>query len=573
MKFRLTIVLTAALALAGLSATASPAASGPPRSFVSPSLLAKAHDSPNARVRVIVQGSSVAAAASAVASAGGLADGDQVGRKLGIVHAVVAEMKAKRVAKLTDALGLAVTPDGQVAATDLLPPLPPPPSLSSSQLWPYESGNAQLWSSVDSAPGMPTIAVVDSGIDTTAPDVAGRVIASVDLASATPNSPGDGRGHGTFVAGIAAGSAGGHAGAAPGSKLVSVDVLNDDGMGWTSDIIAGADWILAHKDQYGIRIANFSLSGSAESTFMYDPLDKAVERLWLSGVVVVAAAGNYGNGAQGIVKYSPANDPFVITVGAADLAGTASPSDDFAAPWSAYGFTYDGFRKPEVGASGRYMIGRVPTGSTLVSERPESIVSPGYMQLSGTSFAAPVVSGSAAHVLALHPEYTPDQVKGALMVTARPTLAASWSLGLGETDAVLAATVANPPNPNQALEAYVAGGTFDADAWQQAAQDNANWNQANWNQANWNSANWNAANWNSANWNQANWNQANWNSANWNQANWNQANWNQANWNQSAAEDAAREQAATGEAITGGYALTPEQAAALAVDPLLSPLP
>ena len=71
----------------------------------------------------------------------------------------------------------------------------------------------------------------------------------------------------------------------------------------------------------------------------------------------------------------------------------------------------------------------------------------------------------------------------------------------------------NPPNPNEALEAYVGGGTFDADAWQQAAQDNANWNQANWNQANWNSANWNAANWNAANWNTANWNQANWNSA------------------------------------------------------------
>jgi serine protease AprX len=439
-----------------------------------------------------------------------------------------------------------VTPDGPVAATDLISDSLLP--LSSTQLWPYESGNAQLWSSVDAASGVPAIAVVDSGVDATAPDVAGRVVASVDLSSATPNSPGDGRGHGTFVAGIAAGSAAGHAGAAPGAKLVSVDVLDDDGMGWTSDVIAGAEWILAHKDEYGIRIANFSLNGSAESTFMYDPLDKAVERLWLSGVVVVTAAGNYGEGAEGTVKYSPANDPFVITVGAADLAGTADPSDDFAAPWSAYGFTYDGFRKPEVGASGRYMIGPAPTGSTLVSERPGNVVSPGYMQLSGTSFAAPVVSGSAAHVLALHPGYTPDQVKGALMVTARPTAAASWSLGLGETDAVLAATVADPPNPNEALEAYVAGGVFDADVWQQAAQDNANWNQANWNQANWNSANPNAAN-------------------------WNQANWNQANWNQAAAEDAAREQAAVGEAIPGGYALTAEQAAALATDPLLSPLP
>src|SRR5262249_28421900 len=162
----------------------------------------------------------------------------------------------------------------------------------------------------------------------------------------------------------------------------------------------------------------------------------------------VAAAGNYGEGTAGDVKYAPANDPFVITVGAADLAGTPNPMDDFAAPWSVYGYTYDGFRKPELGAPGRYMIGAVPTSATLTSERPGNIVAPGYMPLSGTSFAAPVVSGAAAHVLALHPDYTPDDVKGALMVTARQTAAPDWSLGVGDVNAVQAATFPAPPNPN-----------------------------------------------------------------------------------------------------------------------------
>jgi serine protease AprX len=390
------------------------------------------------------------------------------------------------------------------------------------------------------------------------------VIARVDLATATPNAAGDGRGHGTLVAGIATGASAGRAGAAPGANLVSVDVLNDDGMGWTSDVIAGADWILAHKDQYGIRVANFSLNGSADSSFMFDPLDRAVERLWLAGVTVVAAAGNYGAGVEENVRFSPANDPFVITVGAADLNGTADASDDFAAPWSVYGSTYDGFRKPEVGAAGRYMVGPVPTTATLTSERPGSVVEPGFMQLSGTSFAAPVVSGSVAHILAIHPEYSPDEVKGALMVTARPTAAAPWSLGVGEADAVLAATVDGPlPNPNAGLESFAANGTFDADAWLTAAKSDANWNQANWNQANWNSANWNAANWNQANWNQANWNQANWNTANWNQA-----NWNQANWNTGSAEDAA-----LGDGVSTVTTLTTDAIAALAADPLLQPLP
>ena len=75
----------------------------------------------------------------------------------------------------------------------------------------------------------------------------------------------------------------------------------------------------------------------------------------------------------------------------------------------------DGFVKPEIAAPGRYMVGPVPAGSTLAAERPASVVAPGYMELSGTSFAAPVVSGTAAQLLALQPDWTPDQVKGALM--------------------------------------------------------------------------------------------------------------------------------------------------------------
>ena len=88
---------------------------------------------------------------------------------------------------------------------------------------------------------------------------------------------------------------------------------------------------------------------------MYDPLDKAVEKLWFNGVVVVAAAGNYGdNGQPTTVAYAPGNDPFVITVGAVDTNGTGwTSTDDTAAPWSAFGYTLDGFAKPDLGAPGR----------------------------------------------------------------------------------------------------------------------------------------------------------------------------------------------------------------------------
>src|SRR5205814_7923777 len=119
------------------------------------------------------------------------------------------------------------------------------------------------------------------------------------------------------------------------------------------------------------------------------------------------------------VMYAPGNDPFVMTVGAIDLGTSVYATDDTAAPWSAWGYTEDGFSKPEIGAAGRYMIGAVPTGSTLVAERPDHVVSPGYMELSGTSFAAPVVAGRAAEVLPRPPDWTAAPAEAALTLPPR----------------------------------------------------------------------------------------------------------------------------------------------------------
>jgi serine protease AprX len=379
----------------------------------------------------------------------------------------------------------------------------------SSQIWPYAAGLPSLWEAVSQTPA-PAIAVVDSGIDPGTPDVAGRIVDQVTITQSSDNSPGDGRGHGTLVASLAAGNANGRAGAAPGAKLVSLDVLDDQGMAQTSDVIAAADWIYQHKDDDGIRVANFSLTGSVGASFQFDPLDRALERLWLSGVVVVAAAGNYAvNGQPSGVPFAPGNDPLVITVGADDTVGTASPGDDVAAPWSAFGSTIDGFGKPELGAPGRMLIGAVPTASTMTTERPDRVVAPGLMQLSGTSLAAPIVSGSAADILALHPTWTPDQVKGALMATATALPnAVPTSSGVGEISAAAAAQLADPQNPNAALEQFLVPGirpSIDTDQWAAAAAADPAWASAYWGSAYWGSAYWGSAYWGSAYWGSAYW--------------------------------------------------------------------
>ena len=485
------------------------------KAFVTPSLLAGAQADPNKSFDVIVQGA--AGNSSNAVAADVLAENNSAApKRFSSVAGVEAQLSGKQLLRLARKNSIyAITPNAPVSLSGST-------LLTNPQIWPYASDDAKFWPDVSAGlVNPPAIAIVDSGIDASRPDVAGRVREQVTMTSLPNNSPSDGRGHGTFVASIAAGSALGYAGVAPSAPLVSIDVADDSGMAMTSDVISAADWILANKTRLNIRVANFSLQASNPGSFLFDPLNKAVERLWFGGVVVVAAAGNYGELGRG-VPFAPADDPFVITVGASDVNGSTGPGNDFAAPWSAYGYTLDGFSKPELGAPGRYMIGAVPLNATLASERPTSVVAPGYMQLSGTSFAAPVVSGAAAMVLAYHPNWTPDQVKGALMLTTRSTNAVPQSLGVGEVDGAKAAQVVDPPNPNLALDSFVgtdpAGGSlpvFNTASWTSAATANPAWMSASWTSAAWTSASWTSASWTSAAWTSAAWTSASWTSASW----------------------------------------------------------
>src|SRR5207237_8201897 len=151
--------------------------------------------------------------------------------------------------------------------------------------------------------------------------------------------------------------------------------------------------------------------------------------------------GNHGTGGPVEMSYAPGSDPFVITVGALDQQQTADPSDDTVPYWSAYGHTIDGFGKPDLAAPGRYMVAPIPAGSTILNTVPERQVAPGYIWMSGTSFAAPIVSGAAAQILARHPDWGPNEVKGALMPTSAH-LANTDPLGaaVGEIDQAAAAS-------------------------------------------------------------------------------------------------------------------------------------
>ncbi len=505
-------------ALVTATRTATPKASRQ-STFVPPALLERAQANGNQRLHVIIQATGGTGAAASAFAANGQRDGGTVSKRLSLINGVAVDLKAKWIMRLAKVPGLVVTLDAPVETAG---------RLTNSQLWPYVSGNSKLWGSRwQPAPNAPTIAIVDSGIDAAKQDFLGRAYPQVNLSSGTPDAQGDGDGHGTFVAGIAAGGNDGYAGASPNSHILPIRVMDDNGAARTSDVVAAAQWILANKDTYNIKVANFSLHSATATHFYYDPLDRAVEKLWLNGVVVVAASGNYGTaaGPSGVL-YSPGNDPFVITVGAVDIGSAFGTLDDSVAPWSAWGRTEDGFAKPELGAPGRYMIGPVSSNATLKLQRPDHVVSPDYMELSGTSFAAPVVAGAAAQLLALHPDWTPDQVKGALMLTAKQAAGITTrAIGVGEVSVNDAAAVTTPPNANAALDQFLTndpanGLLFDAPTWVAAASADASWADASWTDASWADASWADASWADASWTDASWADASWADASWADASW-----------------------------------------------------
>lgn len=245
------------------------------------------------------------------------------------------------------------------------------------------------------------VAVIDTGVyphnDLINPH--NRIVGFKDFIN-NKTEPYDDDGHGTHVAGIVAGngfsSSGKYMGIAPDADIIGIKVLDGDGSGSISDVIAGIQWAVNNQRRYNIKVINMSLGSKAKTSYKDDPLCRAVDRAINTGITVCAAAGN--NGPKSSTINSPATNPNALVVGASNSSSNSNPIADF----SSRGPTIDDLHKPDIMAPGVDI-------TSLKNNSTE------YHSLSGTSMATPIVSGCCALLYENNEDITPKEIKELLI--------------------------------------------------------------------------------------------------------------------------------------------------------------
>jgi serine protease AprX len=476
---------------------------------VLPQLLGEAGAQPDETFRVIVQRRAGDRSAEAALDRRGYPKLDEAGP-----GAFVAAVRGRDIAAVGRLAGVAyVSPDAEMVSTAVV---------DGSQLTgnggqaPYERavGADAIWAAGTSGAGV-GIAVVDSGVNTSVQDFKGRdgktrVAKNMKLDNRLQPTTGDDAdyyGHGTMVAGIALGNSwnatnadrGKYVGIAPDAKLITVRTGDDKGKSYVSGVVNAIHWVIDHRKTYNIRVLNLSMTSTVAESATTSVLDAAVELAWFNGVFVVVAAGN---GGPNSVLYPPGNDPFVVSVGAADTMGTVAQGDDTVAAWSSYGTTQDGRAKPELVAPGRHIVAPLAyPNATLPATYPDRIL-PGqkYFWASGTSMAAPIVAGIAALAFAKNPGLSNDGLKWLMTRSATPLAGAG--AGAGEVNATALFAYAGTiglANRGLPISKRLVG-PGGATTYSGQGPTGAGWTEGGWDASRWAEGGWDASAWAEGGW-------------------------------------------------------------------------
>jgi serine protease AprX len=512
-------------------------------------------------VRVVVRSlpGAAASAAHAVSAAGG-----RVLSVLSSIDEVVASVPAASVQNLRGAGGVVeVTENAPLhmlaAAYD------PVGDIGSAYSTGRITGASEFWKAGWTGRGV-DVALIDSGVvpvnGLTAP---GKLVIGPDLSWESQNPATaslDTYGHGTHMAGLIAGRDDAAAapyddpahftGIAPDARLVSVKVADAHGLSDVSQVIAGIDWVVQHRNDGGlhIRVINLAFGTDSAQPWRYDPLAYAAEAAWRHGIVVVVSAGN--RGATSATLTDPAYNPNLLAVGAADTQGTLDVADDTVASFSSTGRV----RHPDLVAPGVHMVSLRDPGSYIDQTfSATGAVGSRFFRGSGTSQAAAVVSGAAALLLSQRPWLNPDQVKQLLVGTAQPLADAPASRqGAGELD-LRAALTARPDEGDfeqQDHSAALGIGTLEGSrgtahvsvngvvltgerdifgrAWNSARMARAEARGSTWSGGVWNGSTWSGSTWSGSTWSGSTWSGSTWSGSTWSGSTWSGSTWSGSTW-------------------------------------------
>jgi serine protease AprX len=495
--------------------------------------------------------------------------GGRIETELPIIHgfsAIIPEAALEALAR--DESVLAVSVNGRISLTSTYDPTTDAYSMQNVN---RAVRAKSMWDAGYTGAGV-DIALIDSGV---APveglSVPGKIINGPDLSfeSQAPNLRHlDTYGHGTHMAGIIAGRDGAatsgtygadtkdYLGVAPDARIVSVKVADAHGNADVSQVIAGIDWVVQHAHDAGLNIEVLNLSFGTANTqnYILDPLAFAAETAWHRGITVVAAVGNAGLTATGLAN--PAEDPYLLAVGAADHHGSTQYSQWDVASFSQIG---DGIRNPDMLAPGAHIQSlRVP-GSYLDQAYPGGVIGDRFFRGSGSSQATAVVSGALALLFQQHPTMTPDQAKELLKTEAnklRPSSGFGSEQGTRglRLDTALAATV---PTATQVYaqstgvgtlegsrgplhlvkngvslqgERDIFGANFNAASIAALEAAGKSWSGGSWNGNQWTGNSWAGNTWSGNTWSGSDWTGDAWSSNTWSGNQWTGNEWSGNSW-------------------------------------------
>lgn len=362
------------------------------------------------------------------------------------------------------------------------------------------------------------IALIDSGLTPEFARSHPRVVVGPDFTH--DGQLRDRYGHGTFLASLIVGGTGSSKsvrGTAPGATLISLEAAGADGTTDLETLTEAIGWVVEHRAEHNIRVLVLAVGIDPVGTYTDSLLSAALEVAWASGIVVVVPSGNHG--ADGLTH--PGDDPWLLSVGAADTHGTSDLDDDTVAPWSGRSVT-GGVSRPDVVAPGTSVVGARAPGSTVDRANPSARRGRGLFVGSGTSMASAIAAGGAAVVLQHHPAATPDDVKGALRDTARPLAG-----GGGMVD--IEAAIDADPSPAWQQDHEIAldglGGQLLEMPWAGVSWTGVSWTGVSWTGVSWTGVSWTGVSWTGVSWTGVSWTGVSWTGVSWTGVSWTGTGW------------------------------------------------